>query len=198
MKIEKKVTKKLQKFIDLISTVGESDIPNDDGKIYYSNVDGSYLTRVGMENDLGFLLKLGITEHIKSGLGFNPTEQKWYGWSHRAIYGFGVDSACKKGDCGYSSDNKKDFAEENLNWYGDVDMDETYKENATVKEFIQDGILGVLVEYRYNNEVPNEKMRGVAKISFEPYPEKWGKGEWTAKTLDEAKEMAIDFAEGVS
>lgn len=32
---------------------------------------------------------------------------------------------------------------------------------------------------------------------FIPFPEKWGKGEWTAKTLEDAKQMAIDFAESV-
>ena len=33
---------------------------------------------------------------------------------------------------------------------------------------------------------------------FSEYPEKWGKGEWVAKTIDDAKQMAIDFARGVS
>ena len=202
----KKVTKKLQKFIDSISTIGDSNIPDDDGKIYYSKVDGSYLTRVGMENDLNFLLKRGVTEQIQDGygepktccIGFNPTEQKWYGWSHRAIFGYGIGGECKKGNCGYSANNKKDFAEENLKWYGDTDMEETHKENATVKEHTEDGVLGVLVEYNYDNKVPNGNFRGKISSVFEPYPETWGKGEWTAKTLEEAREMAIDFAKDVS
>lgn len=202
----KKVTKKLQQFIDSISTIGDSTIPDDDGKIYYSKVDGSYLTRVGMENDLNYLLKLGVSEQIQSGygepstacIGFNPTEQKWYGWSHRAIYGFGVGSECKKGSCGYSASNKKDFAEENLRWYCDTDMDETYKVDISAKEAIQEGKLGVKVEYTYNNKVPNESMRSTTHFVFEPYPKKWGKGEWTANSLNEAREMAVDFAKGVS
>ena len=201
----KKVTKKLQKFIDTISIIGDSNIPDDDGKIYYSKVDGSYLTRVGMENDLNFLLKRGVTEQIQAikgnkvaSIGFNSTEQKWYGWSHRAIYGFGVGSECKKGNCGYSAGNKIDFAEENLRWYGDTDMDETYKENATVKEHIEDGILGVLVEYDYDDKVPNESTRGTHRREFEPYPKTFGKGEWIANTLEDAKQMAIDFSDGVS
>ena len=203
----KKVTKKLQKFIDSISTIGDSNIPYDDGKIYYSKVDGSYLTRVGMENDLNFLLKNGVTEQIQDGygepktvvcIGLNPTEQKWYGWSHRAMFGFGIGSECKKGDCGYSANNKKDFAEENLKWYGDIDMEETHKENATVKEHTEDGVLGVLVKYNYDKKVPNKNYRGKISSVFEPYPKTWGKGEWTAKTLEEAREMAVDFAKGVS
>lgn len=202
----KKVTKKLQKFIDSISTIGNSNIPNDNGKIYCSKVDGAYLTRVGMENDLNFLLKIGVTEQIQDGygepktccIGFNPMEQKWYGWSHRAIFGYGIGSERKKGSCVYSANNKKDFAEKNLRWYGDTDMDETYKENATVKEHTEDGVLGVLVEYNYDTKVPNENFRGKISSVFKPYPKTWGKGEWTAKTLEEAREMAIDFAKEVS
>jgi hypothetical protein len=31
-------------------------------------------------------------------IGFCEQEQKWYGWSHRAMYGFGVGDEVKKGD----------------------------------------------------------------------------------------------------
>ena len=29
-------------------------------------------------------------KQVKSGLGFSETKQKWYGWSHRAVAGFGI------------------------------------------------------------------------------------------------------------
>lgn len=32
-------------------------------------------------------------------IGFSAKEQKWYGWSHRAICGFGVGSIAKEGGC---------------------------------------------------------------------------------------------------
>jgi hypothetical protein len=32
-------------------------------------------------------------------VGFSPSKQKWYGWSHRAIYGFGAGEEIKKGSC---------------------------------------------------------------------------------------------------
>lgn len=78
-----------------------------------------------------FFEKHGIKKETLPGnnvpsIGFSETEQKWYGWSHRAIYGFGVGSKVKKGHAGYK-----------------------------------------------------------------------GK-EWTAKTLDDAKKMAINFANDVS
>lgn len=28
--------------------------------------------------------------HCVASIGFNEKEQKWYGWSHRAIFGFGI------------------------------------------------------------------------------------------------------------
>lgn len=195
----KRVTKKLQNFIDSISYIGDSGIPDDNGKIYYSKADGSYLTRVGMENNLNFLLKRGITEQIQLGLGFNPLEQKWYGWSHRAICGFGVGSTCKQGDIGFEPKNKEEFAHDCLRFWGDLDMNgDTYKTNPIAREEFRDGKWGIYVEYRYNNEVPNESMRGEISGVFSEYPEVWGKGEWTATTLEEAKEMAINFAKSVS
>ena len=33
-------------------------------------------------------------------IGFSEKEQKWYGWSHRAIHGFKVGDKCKDGDLG--------------------------------------------------------------------------------------------------
>lgn len=34
--------------------------------------------------------KFGITEFGTGNVGFSPTKKKWYGWSHRAVAGFGV------------------------------------------------------------------------------------------------------------
>lgn len=41
--------------------------------------------------------------HSICSIGFCPSKQKWYGWSHRAIYGFGIGDIVKKGDCAASS-----------------------------------------------------------------------------------------------
>jgi len=98
-----------------------------DSDVYVSKIDGSYLTHVGLEDDLKHFLKRGITEQIQSSfkgketanIGFNPKDKKWFGWSHRAIYGFGIGSKCKKGDCGYKASNKEDFKEACLSFWGD-------------------------------------------------------------------------------
>ena len=41
--------------------------------------------------------------HNVCSIGFCEKEQKWYGWSHRAIFGFGIGSTVKRGDCCASS-----------------------------------------------------------------------------------------------
>lgn len=51
-------------------------------------------------------------------IGFCDKEQKWYGWSHRAIYGFGVGDTVKKGDCTASSG----WTQEYLNKHPEQDL----------------------------------------------------------------------------
>ena len=78
--------------------------------------------------------KMGIApekidpKHCVCSIGYSKKDNKWYGWSHRALYGFTIGSKVKKGHCAY-------------------------------------------------------------------YPEK---GEWEAKTMEDAKQIAIDFSKGVS
>lgn len=61
---------------------------------------------IGSPKDAFFLCRTkGIKPEIRmpdSGgcsIGFCEREQKWYGWSHRAIHGFGVGDSVKEGDC---------------------------------------------------------------------------------------------------
>lgn len=41
--------------------------------------------------------------HSICSIGFCEDKQKWYGWSHRAICGFGIGDVVKEGDCAASS-----------------------------------------------------------------------------------------------
>lgn len=53
--------------------------------------------------------KLGIKpekskeSHSVCSIGFCEEKQEWFGWSHRAIHGFGVGSEVAEGDCCASS-----------------------------------------------------------------------------------------------
>jgi len=196
---QRRITQKmLMSFIDEVAEKKPSDIPNDKEMCYYSKIDGSYFTREGMEKDgFKFLLRLGITEQLQNSqnisghtvnIGYNPQQEKWYGWSHRALYGFGIGSKVKKGDAGYGSKNEDDFLDSCLLFWKD-------KDHREIKgEFVDDG---VRVSWVFGENTPNEKIRGNIGEAFLDFPSKWGKGEWEAKTLDDAKQMAIDFAEGV-
>jgi hypothetical protein len=88
--------------------------------------------------------ELADPTHKVVSIGFSPSQQKWYGWSHRAICCFGIGDTVKEGDCTNSSG------------------------------FIES----------YLKEHPEEDKR--LPIGF------------TAKTLEDAKRMAIAFAESVS
>ena len=96
-------------------------------------MDGCYLTMLwGMLNQkeltmndkfISFMIDHGIF-HVESYkdfsncdsnvacIGFSEKEQKWYGWSHRAIYGFGVGHIVKDGDAGTDSGWTKEYLEQ--------------------------------------------------------------------------------------
>jgi len=132
-------------------------------------------------------------KHCVCSIGFCESEQKWYGWSHRAIYGFGIGSEVKQGDCGYHPTDKEDFLLDEVRFWS-----EEYHLNVSGEHVIEDGLGGVRVSWTYSDTVPNKKIRGSISGVFNPYPDTWGKGEWKAATPEDAKQMAIDFANGVS
>ena len=133
-------------------------------------------------------------EHCVCSIGFNETEQKWYGWSHRAITGFGIGSEVKKGDCAYRSVDQEESIDDALRfWSGD-----SHEDVKAGEVTIEEGILGVWIEWKYSNDVENEKIRGVIGSVHWSFPEQYGKGEWKADTLEDAKQMAIDFSDDVS
>ena len=149
-------------------------------------------------SDVEFLMKHNITSNFDVcskdssviSIGFNEKEQKWYGWSHRAIFGFGIGSKVKKGDSAYVPKNREDFKEQMLlSWKYEFRNDIT-TERETEK--------GFFVTWIYSNNTPNESLRLTKGEIYHQFPEKYGKGEWTAKTLNDAKEMAIDFSKSVS
>ena len=126
----------------------DEDVP----KSWLSKFDDSYITFEGLEQDMKYLADREIIEQLTHGVGFSPKDNNWYGWSHRAIYGFNIGSTCKKGDCHYIADTP-----ENIDSLPEVNL-----------------------------------------FEGEYYIKKCGRGEWIAKTMEDAKQMAIDFNKGVS
>lgn len=126
-------------------------------------------------------------EHCVCSIGFSPRDNKWYGWSHRAIFGFGIGSSVNKGHCAYVPATPQEL-------FDDVTHHWLKPENVEMTE------TGIRVREEMCKPVFNEE--GIA-TEFIPAPDyiyeiECGKGEWTATTLEEAKQMAIDFANSVS
>jgi len=113
---------------------------------------------------------------------------------HRAFYGFKVGSTVSKGDCAYQPDSLDDIIKDTNNFWNDRDNLNT---NTCIKFNADNNKDMLYTEWTYSDTVPNKKIRGTISSLWTEIPE-LGKGEWTAKTLDDAKQMAIDFAESVS
>ena len=93
---------------------------------------------------LGIVPEKSKPSHCVCSIGFSQSLKKWFGWSHRAIFGFEIGDTVKEGDCAASS-----------GW---------------TEEYLKD-------HPEENNALP---------VGF------------TAKTLEDAKKMAIAFAGSVS
>jgi hypothetical protein len=180
--------------------VGERGLPGDDEEVeVILGDDGSY---IGMATDSGllsFFEEHGIEPQSISGkkyavasIGFSEKEQKWYGWSHRAVFGFGVGSEVKEGVFGFiPSDIETALAEQTRFW------SDRYRTGVRSEVVSQDNKkVSIETTWRYTVDTPNEDIRGsVSGVTTEV---ELGRGRWKAETLEDAKQMAIDFAEGVS
>ena len=198
-----------EELVNLLSNIADVECSRFDSDVlcYYSKFDGSCLGHVGMEKSLIFLLEYGITEQIQdsrnccgaANIGFSPASKKWYGWSHRGIAGFTIGSECNIGNVHYRPSNKEEFMKSCFDFYenGEYSIGDDV---AIFSEREVDGkiVSGVTVAYTYDDNVPNEELRNTICKVFFPFPEKFGRGEWVAKTLDDAKQMAIDYATEIS
>lgn len=169
-------------------------------KVAYTS-DGDYIgdprTAYRLCKKMGIAPELISQDRNVCSIGFCEQEQKWYGWSHRAIHGFGIGSTVKRGDCGYRPSDVTALAKEYGEW------------NDTV-EIVDDTTIGVCNEMSANTTAPTtdatdeEYPAFIKPTSIElPTTPVWygvetGRGEWVAMTTDDAKQMAIDFANGVA
>lgn len=120
-------------------------------------------------------------------IGLCEKEQKWYGWSHRAIFGFGIGSTCKKGDCHYKPGNFDELKD---------DCSDSRDEDCIARVTV--AILPVDPEEPEGTQrVVEGSETGLCKCLLENCVYELGRGEWIARTLEDAKQMAIDFANGV-
>jgi hypothetical protein len=201
----------IKKYLEEVAYIVD-DVNSLDGsptKIYKSKFDDSYITMVGMENNVKYLADEEITQELTHGVGFSPKNNKWYGWSHRAIYGFEVGSECKKGMCHYIADTPEGLIDDHAEFFADISEDSANQRRAEC-QILDDRsgirILTTPIKMQVAKSIDDlvgaiDEQTGLPEENiFEDsfYEIKCGRGEWTAKTMEDAKQMAIDFNEGVS
>jgi len=134
----------------------------------------------------GIAPELASKDNSVCSIGYSAGYRKWYGWSHRAFFGFNVGSTCRLGDCHYQASNPKEFAAQTIEFW----FDENIHEKITYKMHNDHIILDYVLKENVKSSVYRDNRHD--------FPKTWGRGEWVARTMDDAKQMAIDFAEGVS
>ena len=202
----------LDKFLDRVAYIAPSEISGDESPTYYSKFDNSYMALVSMKEKLQWLAEKEITEELTHGVGFSPKENKWWGWSHRAAFGFTVGSECKKGDCAYVASTPEELIEDRYNFFLDI-SEECAQKHKDECQILEDRtgirILTTPVKMRVargadcivdalGNEKTLESLLEESVFKDDFHIVKCGRGEWVAETLDDAKLMAIDFNESVS
>lgn len=176
---------------------------------------GSSKTAYRLCNKRGIAPEKISPYHNVCSIGWCQKEGKWYGWSYRAMYGFKVGSTCKPGDCHYTSSTPEELIIDMGEFYGDI-SDEVAQKHMDKCEILPDrsgirvrptpimvhaevsmGDIDKLPEIIDAIDPGNEPAISI-NSDEESYVIGCGRGEWTAETLDDAKQMAIDFAKGVS
>ena len=170
---------------------------------YEVSMNGCYLTAGASMEKIAFsdsIINLLIEEDIHhvystygdkgvANYGFSDKNQAWYGWSHRGCCLFKVGSKVRKGDVAYMPKSKEDYELSMLAFWSDPDHLQINIGNRT-----EDGFD---IRWVYSSSIPNERMRGTVGVEHCPYPKRFGKGEWTAENLDDARQMAFDYAENI-
>lgn len=178
----------------------------------YSTKDGGY---IGSPEMAKHLESKGIAPELIEGkkvcsIGFSEREQKWYGWSHRAIFGFGVGHTVKKGDLNYIASTPEELIEDRGAFFRDI-SEACAQQRMAECQALPDGsgirILHTPIKLPAVKSLDNleaalegdpDAMEDTVLFEDDVSIQKCGRGEWTAQTLDDARQMACDFADGVS
>lgn len=164
------------------------------GRVYYSNNDNSVvceydnLAKLYLVCDhFGIMSEFQNVESVNNcaNIGFSERDNKWYHFSPAIIFGFGVGSKMELNMFGFQPKDKNDFAEvvrKNI-------------ENVPHYEFISSEIKEDHLIVKFYNILFNETKTTPIEEKIN-YPT-FGKGEWVAENLEQAKEMCIDFAKSV-
>ncbi|MBQ0074575.1 MAG: hypothetical protein KBT34_10310 [Prevotella sp.] len=148
---------------------------------------------------LGIVLKHDITSvytiQEKMHYGLSETENRWYAWSNNGTYNssFGIGSEVRMGDDAYEPDCKETFKLRALKFW-----DSKIYEKVTIENETEEGFDIILRWSTDPDIVKNKSVRGGFTAHHYNFPEQYGRGEWKAETLDDAKQMAISWISGIT
>jgi hypothetical protein len=77
---------------------------------------GRYLYKKGIIDPETMPAPEGHDPYRVCSIGWCESEQKWYGWSHRAMYGFGIGNVVEEGDCTTSSGWTEECLKDHPSW----------------------------------------------------------------------------------
>lgn len=185
------ITKSAREYAEQFDIPLLGAIPNDpaiDFDISYAETLDGLL--IGEPGDAKYLCdELGIKPELREEglttctIGFSEKLNKWFGWSHRAICGFTIGSKVSKGDVAYVPTDLEDARETAIRYWSD-----SAKKVTAIDHIDEQGNFCFMIKI-------NEPATFL--LTYYP-PEKYGNGEWTAKTMEDAKQMAIDYARAIS
>lgn len=177
------------------------------------NKQGKYVGSLDTLERLSFIKGLIDIQPIDDNskicsIGFNENEQKWYAWTHRGYCGFSIGSEVKQGHVAYVPENLESLIESRINFYdltgklfhigenNSTLSNTSYKKVHTSTEIFEDIFKLNYVFTRINSD--NEIFQLENSHVMCEIPKSFGRGEWVAKTLEDAKQMSIDYARGLS
>lgn len=104
----------------------------------------------------------------------------WRAFDNETILAtFQIGSTCKKGDIHFVPSNEQEFIEQEV---------EFWKWKGFEIEAVNIGSIGIELVMTLANGQSKKKAYHLAKS-----PQSYGRGEWTAETLEDAKQMCIDY-----
>jgi len=139
-------------------------------------------------------------------IGWCNHQQQWYGWSHRAVCGFSVGSEVKRGDCGYVSDTPEGLIEDRYIFFGDISKEvaeekrrecQILPDRSGIRILHSPTMIPIVTVDGLDSALDGGDVGEVRDITPGFSIRKCGRGEWIAESLEDARQMAIDYAAGV-
>lgn len=156
--------------------------------------------------DRGIIPELASDTHNVCSVGYSHKDGKYYGWSHRAIHGFGIGDKVKFGDCAYTPDTMENAVKKLNEWHNDPEF-KNVRYSVSPKGEDEKNFYLEVVRSEYSDEEaardrdhehirPEDAGWVITSREVETVPK--GRGEWAAEDHNHVREMAYNFAESVS